>query len=107
MARGGRGGGGGGGDRGGGGGGGYGGGGGGGGGGFGGGGRDGGGGGGRGGGRGRGRIPPGQRPVSEEQRIDIAVQLRDFQASPSPVVCARLHLRFASERVCVCAFLCV
>ena len=36
--------------------------------------------GGGGGGRGRGRIPAGMRPVTEEQRIDIAVQLRDFQA---------------------------
>ena len=36
-----------------------------------------------GGGRGRGRIPAGMRPVTEEQRIDIAVQLREFQARAS------------------------
>ena len=39
--------------------------------------------GGGGGGRGRGRIPAGMRPVTEEQRIDIAVQLREFQARAS------------------------
>ena len=32
-------------------------------------------------GRGRGRLAPGQRPVSEGSRIGIADQLADFQAS--------------------------
>ena len=33
------------------------------------------------GGRGRGRLASGQRPVSEHNRIGIAKQLAEFQAS--------------------------